>query len=72
MTDRLTLVDEQAMCLDASLEDGPRTVRTQVTVKFKDVYGQYYYSTRIIKMRLKKETEERCMCGQPWAECEGK
>ena len=53
----LTLLDEQAMCLEDSLEMGLRTARMQVSVVFKDQNGVKYAATRIVKMRLDRIEE---------------
>ena len=53
----LKLEDEQAMCLEDSLEAGLRTARMQVSVVFKDQNGVRYGSVRTIKMRITRIEE---------------
>jgi hypothetical protein len=50
----LKLDNEEAMCLQSEL-DGTKTVEVQVNVTFTNEKGETYASTRIVKMRLKKE-----------------
>jgi hypothetical protein len=53
----LTLLDEEAMCLENSLEMGLRTVRMQVSAVFKDQNGVKYGATRLLKMHLERIEE---------------
>ena len=53
----LTLDKEEAMCLDVTLRGPDRTVRVQVNITFETENGVRYYSTREIKMRLRRETD---------------
>lgn len=50
----LRLRDEEAMCLDDTLDD-TTTTKVQISVTFTDDAGTEYYATRIIKMKLKKQ-----------------
>jgi IS30 family transposase len=54
----LKLTGEEAMSLDEQLTDWNRTARVQVNVTFTDDNGTEYHASRVIKMRVKRETWE--------------